>query len=171
MRIIIAGSRTVSEGDVRHAIRCCPWAGFTTAVVSGTAKGADEFGEKWALENGIEILRFPADWSTHGKKAGPLRNKIMADHADGLIVVWDGVSRGSKSMIDCASEKGLRIAIFRTDSNELFKISPRWTYENTWEFAEERAGILEYVEGLPREVAEKEAGKAARILVQQSLEG
>jgi len=117
MRIIIAGSRIVSEGDVRRALQCCSWIGFATAVVSGTAKGADEYGERWAQDNNVEINRFPAEWNKHGKRAGPLRNKIMAENAEGLIAVWDGNSRGTLSMIDLAASHGLRITIFRIDTN------------------------------------------------------
>ena len=43
---------------------------------------------------------FPADWDKHGRAAGPIRNKQMADYADVLIAVWDGKSRGTKNMID-----------------------------------------------------------------------
>ena len=40
------------------------------------------------------------DWNKHGKAAGPIRNRQMAEYADCLIAVWDGKSRGTKNMID-----------------------------------------------------------------------
>jgi hypothetical protein len=72
-----------------------------TEVVCGLAKGADIFGKKWAIcDAKIPVKDFPADWSTHGKAAGPIRNGEMADYADGLIIfIWDG-SRGSANMLE-----------------------------------------------------------------------
>jgi hypothetical protein len=69
-------------------------------VVCGMAKGADMYGAKWAYSNNIPIKKFPADWNTHGKAAGPIRNQQMAEYADALIVfIWDG-SRGSIDMLN-----------------------------------------------------------------------
>lgn len=71
-----------------------------TEVVSGGAAGADSLGEMYAIENNISIKVFNADWNKHGRAAGPMRNKQMADYADVLIAVWDGQSKGTKNMID-----------------------------------------------------------------------
>ena len=46
--------------------------------VSGGCRGADALGERYALENGYKIERYPADWEKYGKSAGPIRNKEMA---------------------------------------------------------------------------------------------
>lgn len=159
MRIIIAGSRSVSEKDVRRAIQHCPWIGFISAVVSGTAKGADEFGEYWAKENQIEVHRFPADWKKFGKRAGPMRNKVMSENAEGLIAVWDGKSRGTHSMIDFAKERGLRISVFRIDTGTTEEHPPTGIIENLWETVEEKAAIKEHEAGISKLQAEREAGK------------
>lgn len=45
-----------------------------------------------------DIVEFPADWNTHGKAAGPIRNRKMAEYADALLLIWDGKSRGSTNM-------------------------------------------------------------------------
>jgi len=71
-----------------------------TEIVSGGARGVDSMGEQYAAENDIALKIFPADWKTHGKSAGPIRNRQMADYADILIAVWDGESKGTKNMID-----------------------------------------------------------------------
>ncbi len=44
------------------------------------------------------LKEFPPDWEKHGKAAGPIRNKEMAEYADALLLIWDGKSRGSASM-------------------------------------------------------------------------
>ena len=68
-------------------------------IVSGGACGADAIGERYAEENGFEIEKYPADWKTYGRSAGPKRNKQMAEVCDYVICFWDGKSKGTASMI------------------------------------------------------------------------
>ena len=110
MKVIIAGSRTITDYQVvEEAIK---ESGFNIVeVVSGKAKGIDRLGELYAELNDLYIKPFWADWHRYGKAAGPIRNKNMADYADGLIAIWDGQSRGTKNMIDIARSKGLKIYV------------------------------------------------------------
>lgn len=80
-------------------------------IISGGARGADTLGERYAAERGFSLRRFPADWERYGKSAGVRRNKEMAQNADALIAYWDGFSRGTKNMIDEATEAGLIVCI------------------------------------------------------------
>ena len=102
-KLIIAGSRSIkSYDDVRQAVIESGWwkeYKHDIEVVSGTATGVDKLGEMFAERNGLLCTRFPADWDTHGKKAGHLRNCEMGRYADGLVAVWDGRSRGTDHMI------------------------------------------------------------------------
>lgn len=81
--------------------------------ISGTARGADKLGEEYAKFKGWEIERYPADWSKYGKSAGYIRNKQMADVGNILVAFWDEKSRGTKSMIDIAKSKSLKVYICR----------------------------------------------------------
>lgn len=148
MRIIIAGSRSATKDEVYSAIYSCNWINIAETIISGTAKGADEFGEIWASEQGIKINRYPAEWNKYGKRAGPLRNEVMAKNADGLVAVWDGKSRGTRSMIDLAKKHGLKIFIYRTD-----------LVEDQREYLEERIAILMYDAGMSEYDARKLAYK------------
>ena len=62
-------------------------------------------------EKGYETELFPADWKTHGRKAGPIRNKQMADYGEMLIAFWDGKSSGTKNMIENSKKLGLIVHI------------------------------------------------------------
>ena len=75
--------------------------------------GSDGGGERFAHDFSLPVTRFPANWDAHGKRAGFLRNQEMAEHADALIALWDGHSRGTKSMIDIATKKGLAVHVHR----------------------------------------------------------
>ena len=66
-----------------------------------------------AQERGLSCEQYPANWKTHGKAAGPIRNEQMANVANALIAFWDGQSRGTANMISLAKSKGLKIAVVR----------------------------------------------------------
>lgn len=168
MRIIIAGSRNATEAQVREAVQRCHWIGFATAIVSGRAKGADEFGEKLAGEEGLDVDTYPADWKL-GKRAGPVRNAIMADNAEGLIAVWDGRSRGTANMIELALRRGLRVAVLRVDTGIMEDHRPSGRIADIWDSAEERAALIEHAGGATRRSAEREAGRAARRTKREEL--
>jgi hypothetical protein len=105
MRVIIAGSRSITDYD--FVCRVIEESCFdVTEVVSGTARGVDQLGERWAKDNGIPVAHFPADWDKYGKSAGYVRNTDMGDYADALIAVWDGESRGTNHMVDIMSRLG-----------------------------------------------------------------
>jgi hypothetical protein len=112
MKTIIAGSRTALYEHVYYAIKSCPFKSKITEIVSGTARGADKFGEEIAEKFNISVKRFPADWDRYGKRAGYVRNEEMAKYADALIAVWDGKSKGTKNMIDIAKKENLLVHIF-----------------------------------------------------------
>src|SRR5690606_4428366 len=78
-------------------------------IVSGAARGGDRLGENWAKENGVEVKQFPAEWDKHGKSAGMIRNKQMAEYATELLLIWDGESKGSAHMKKEAEKRGLKI--------------------------------------------------------------
>lgn len=82
-------------------------------VISGHASGADALGERYAQKRGLQLETFPAYWKVLGKAAGPIRNAKLAEVADALIAFWDGKSRGTKNMIDTATKRGLKVAVFR----------------------------------------------------------
>ena len=70
-----------------------------TEVVCGMAKGADSLGMAWAVANKVPVAKFPADWTSYGRAAGPIRNREMLNYADALIVLmWDG-SKGAANML------------------------------------------------------------------------
>lgn len=108
MKVIIAGSRKINDYElVKRVIKR---SGFLIKrVVCGCAEGVDRLGEKWAMENNIPVIYFPADWVLYGKRAGFHRNFNMASFADALIAVWDGESTGTKNMIDLAKKGKLKI--------------------------------------------------------------
>ena len=85
-------------------------------LVSGHAKGADTFAERYAAEKGIPIRVFPAEWEKYARAAGPIRNRSMLDYAkEGEPVVaafWNGRSRSTRNMLKLAEAAGAERHIF-----------------------------------------------------------
>ena len=113
-RVIIAGSREFDNFELLK-IKCDQFLGGDKnwEVVSGTARGADRLGEKYAKLRGLPVKKFQANWELHGKSAGYKRNKQMAVYADAAIVFHMNNSRGSQHMIDIAEEMKLPIRIVK----------------------------------------------------------
>ncbi len=116
MKVIIAGGREFSNYQLLK-LKCDQLLSQSDKtdiqIVSGGAKGADELGERYAREKRYIVKRFEANWEADGKAAGPIRNRKMAEYATHLIAFWNGSSRGTMSMINIATELGLKIRIVK----------------------------------------------------------
>lgn len=115
-RVIVAGSRQFTD----YSLLCSELDRLLAykfsegvQIVCGEARGADSLGKQYALDRGLDVASFPANWNKYGNSAGYIRNKEMADNADALVVFWDGVSPGTKNMIEIAYSKKLPIRIVR----------------------------------------------------------
>ena len=119
IRIIVAGTRTFSDyellrskldGFISESNQKYP--GKQVVIITGAAKGADQLGSFYARNHNIPLKEFPANWTTYGKAAGPIRNQQMLDYAlheiPELIVFWDGESRGTKNMMNIAKRHNVR---------------------------------------------------------------
>ena len=113
-RLVVAGSRDFDDYTLLAAELDKLLAGKTNiTIVSGTARGADRLGERYAAEHNLRIERFPAEWEKYHKGAGPIRNAKMVQSADAVIVFWDSESSGTKNIIECARKEDIPYRIVR----------------------------------------------------------
>lgn len=118
MKLIIAGSRYINKyrafyeavsylyyaEDSGFILNDFPKKNYITKVdefvSGGCPTGPDRvpYLMNSAMDSYTEIIEFPADWKKHGKAAGPIRNREMAEYADALLLIWNGESRGSANM-------------------------------------------------------------------------
>ena len=127
MKIIIAGSRNILDYEViKKAVKDSNFE--ITEVVSGTAKGVDSLGEKYASDNNIDCSRFEAKWKdinvkgavvrknrygSYNAKAGLSRNEDMGEYADALIAIWDGKSSGTRHMINYMKSLNKKVFVYK----------------------------------------------------------
>jgi len=113
-RLVVAGSRDFDDYTLLSAELDKLLVGKTNiTIVSGTARGADRLGERYAAEHNLRIERFPAEWEKYHKGAGPIRNAKMVQSADAVIVFWDNESSGTKNIIECARKQDIPYRIVR----------------------------------------------------------
>ena len=102
MKLLIAGSRTITEEYFNDCIKQIPIKDIDL-IITGGASGVDTFGYKWAKRNNIKTQVVYPDWKQYGKAAGPIRNKQMVDMlnvGDMVFIIWDGKSKGTKNTIN-----------------------------------------------------------------------
>ena len=100
LKIAVVGSRTIEKIDLGHILpaKC-------SEIISGGARGVDSCASNFAKENNIELKIFLPEYSIYGKSAPILRNRRIVDYADKVIIIWDGNSKGTKSVIDYCIKK------------------------------------------------------------------
>jgi hypothetical protein len=95
-----------------NARAACPWSDQITSVVVGDEpNGFDRLVAAWCEAERIPYRVFRADWKTHGKKAGPLRNREAAKIAEACIAV-PGAGTGTYSAIREAVRLGLPVFVY-----------------------------------------------------------
>lgn len=80
-----------------------------TRVIHGNAKGADILGDRYAKDNGIERIIYPANWDGFGKSGGYIRNSLMLKHGGPDLVVAFPGGRGTAMMVDIAEKAGVEV--------------------------------------------------------------
>lgn len=100
-----------------------------TVFVSGLANGPDKFIIDWSLKNGWRWHECAAKWDDldvpgarikvngggkqYNARAGFDRNQEMANVSTHGLGFWDGVSPGTKDMVDRCNEKKIKLRLIR----------------------------------------------------------
>ena len=112
-KTIIAGSRNFFDIRLfRETMAKVPW--NISKIIEGGAKGADHLGALFADTHGIGLETLQANWDTHGKAAGHLRNGDMEKMADKAIVFIKNSSSGSANMIKRMQDAGKETLVVTT---------------------------------------------------------
>lgn len=79
--------------------------GMPKAIVHGDARGADRMAGDWARRHDVIEYACPADWDTHKKAAGPIRNReMMKTHNPDRVIAFPG-GKGTADMVSVAESK------------------------------------------------------------------
>lgn len=111
MKLMVCGSRTITDSvwikaQIEKLIEENNFNISDISLIFGGAKGVDSVAGKWAEEKNLQVELFKPDWARYGRGAGIVRNKLMVEACDFCLILWDGVSKGTKSDIDLCIKLG-----------------------------------------------------------------
>jgi len=113
MKIAVVGSRQCTAKDsVEYLIGSLAAKDPDTIIVSGGARGVDSWAAQATKRAGLRVEVYLADWDTHGKAAGFIRNATIVEESDKVVAFWDGVSRGTNDTIKKARSVGKLARVF-----------------------------------------------------------
>lgn len=126
MRLLICGDRNWNKYDmIPMALRRIHENIHIECVIEGEARGADSMGRLAAEQMGIPVRKYPADWETHGRSAGPIRNQKMLSHGrpDAVMAFHDNLenSKGTKDMVTRATRAKIPVWVSQQGPVNLLK--------------------------------------------------
>lgn len=111
MKAIVCGGRNFSDSKyLEEGLRQCMKWWNLNYIVTGGAKGADTLAHSWAAKHGLMTKIMYADWDTHGKAAGIIRNREMLGEKPDVVIAFDG-GIGTENMITISRKAGVPVFI------------------------------------------------------------
>jgi hypothetical protein len=114
LKILICGDRNWTDiGSILLRMRTLP---KDTIIINGAARGADQISTRVAKYLGLKYIEYPADWVTHGKAAGPVRNRqMLKEKPDEVWAFHHDIehSKGTKDMVTIAEKARIPVRLFR----------------------------------------------------------
>lgn len=114
--VIVTGGRDFKDAlSLAHALFDIRLEhGRIRTIVQGGASGADDIARRIAEGVGVRCVTFEADWKTHGRAAGPIRNRLMLEMYPEAIVLAMPGGRGTDNCVNEALRRGMRVVDRRT---------------------------------------------------------
>ena len=106
MKLMIAGSRSITNFDISQYI-----CNDVDLIITGGANGIDTLAEEYADKHKISKLVLRPRYNKFGKAAPLKRNEKMIEIADEILVIWNGISRGTSYTINHAKKLGKKITV------------------------------------------------------------
>lgn len=107
MKVAIVGSRGL---DIEIPEKLIPK--NASLIISGGAVGIDRKARDFAYEKGIKIIEILPEYDLYGRKAPLLRNDVIIEQSDAVVVFWDGKSRGSEYVIRKCRQLHKRVDVY-----------------------------------------------------------
>lgn len=122
MIVILTGTRSTNPERAKRVIedfldahRC---QSYPITFYHGGSGNVDQTAGRMFSPEGIRYQKvFRADWDTHGKAAGPIRNREMIETALSSgerilgLAIWDGKSPGTFNCIQEMIRRGIKVVV------------------------------------------------------------
>ena len=109
-RVLVCGGRQYDDArNVDRTLDALDRANGPLTIIEGGQAGADELAHRWASRRQRPHIQVVAEWSQHGRAAGPIRNQRMIDeHHPDLVLAFTG-GHGTADMVRRARAAGVPV--------------------------------------------------------------
>jgi len=107
MKLAIIGSRNIHIDDLSPYVPA-----DCDEIISGGARGVDTCAAEYARVHGLKLTEILPDYQKFGRAAPIVRNRAIVEAADAVVALWDGSSRGTKSVIDFCKKTSKPCLVF-----------------------------------------------------------
>lgn len=96
---------------LNRSFEAATMAGKQFVLVHGGTRGADQLSHLWASmrEERVTVRVYEADWKTHKRSAGPIRNRLMLTSENPQVVIAFPGGKGTADMIAIAKKAGVPV--------------------------------------------------------------
>ena len=108
MKLLIVGSRGITDFDLSPYI-----SEDVDTIISGGAEGIDRVAERYADEHRLSKYILRPCYRRYGRAAPLKRNEQMVDMADSVLIIWDGVSKGTRYTLKYSEKKNKLLTLVR----------------------------------------------------------
>ena len=109
MKLLIVGSRSITDFDLSPYITA-----EVDTVISGGADGIDSLAERYADLHRLSKYIIRPRYDLYGRAAPLKRNEQMIDMADSVLIIWDGISKGTLYTLNYAKKMNKPITLVRS---------------------------------------------------------
>lgn len=111
MKLLVAGSRSITNFDLSPYI-----SNDVDIIISGGARGIDTLAEQYADLHCLSKYIIRPRYDLYGRTAPLKRNEQMVDIADEILIVWDGLSKGTQHTIKYAKKINKPLTVVKIQS-------------------------------------------------------
>lgn len=108
MKLLVAGSRSIKDFNLEGYIP-----DGVELIITGGACGVDALAEEYADRKRLSKLILRPQYRLYGKAAPLKRNEKMIELCDAVLIVWDGMSKGTNYTITYAKKMSKDITVVK----------------------------------------------------------
>ncbi|MDE6728868.1 MAG: DNA-protecting protein DprA [Oscillospiraceae bacterium] len=107
MKVAVIGSRGLTIDDLGKFLP-----EKTTEIISGGANGIDTCARNYAISHNIKLTEYLPEYDKYGRAAPLKRNVTIVENADIVVAIWDGISHGTKFVINYCQENIVPLRVY-----------------------------------------------------------